>query len=384
MSANDSPDEADSPEDEYVIGRELARAAEAEERRMAERPSGKSPMPTAEYDSARNELGLINPSPSALDAELRELCRRYAESDAQQRSEIRNSISMGEFYTLLTFGRRSAVFAMRRRETEVAADGLTAVAMIDQERVDFRDILICLALLYHSATDAGADADEMLRRAATLADPGTAELLIGFADQTPQHRDLRTSWGYDEVETDDGVGLIGWGFREYDPAADLKALVIEVAHLVAADSYHPDSVEVASELPETWLSGGDMTGARRALASVRGGASISASLRPGEHAANDAQILMVFLVETVTEADAQVLLRSAQGKRTFLQKLLWLFHDEKPLRFRRLGLAAGRLFCLVIAESFMADVEAFETRRSLSRFSEGLQAILDRHAKTAR
>jgi hypothetical protein len=38
-----------------------------------------------------------------------------------------------------------------------------------------------------------------------------------------------------------------------------------------------------------------------------------------------------------------------------------------------IGMADGRLFCLVVAESVQQGVEAFETAESLQRFEKGLQ-----------
>jgi len=46
----------------------------------------------------------------------------------------------------------------------------------------------------------------------------------------------------------------------------------------------------------------------------------------------------------------------------------------------KLGLATGRLFCLIVARSFVDGVAAYETQESLSRFSDGVTAILDRYA----
>ncbi len=145
---------------------------------------------------------------------------------------------MDGFYTLMTFGRRSAVFAMREKKAEIARQGLTAIAMIDQQRVDFRDISMCLSLLYHAANRVGADANKMFCEAALLAEPEVGKQIVGFAEQTSDYRSLRRSWGYDEVETANGPGFIGWEFAKYEPTVDLKSLAMDVANHLLRDRRH--------------------------------------------------------------------------------------------------------------------------------------------------
>jgi hypothetical protein len=194
------PDGNDPEQGVYVIGREMAKAAEAE-KRWRQQGIRESPLPKQVYDFWHGDRNLIDPAPNSLDDALREIAGRYASSDPQQRAAIRQSINMDGFYTLMTFGQRSAVFAMRERNADIARDGLIAVAMINQERVDFRDILMCLSFLYHAASRVGANADAMFRQTATLAEPGVGKQMVGFVEQTPTYRNLRSSWGYDEVET---------------------------------------------------------------------------------------------------------------------------------------------------------------------------------------
>jgi hypothetical protein len=55
--------------------------------------------------------------------------------------------------------RRAAVFAIREQKADWIVNGLTAIAMIEKERVDFRDVLMTLGLLNHSATRIGENAE---------------------------------------------------------------------------------------------------------------------------------------------------------------------------------------------------------------------------------
>ena len=264
------------------------------------------------------------------------------------------------------FGRRSAVFALRAGKTDIVEDALTAIAITVQGlQVEYREILGCLSLLYHAANRVGADADKMFRRAALLARPDVAKLIVGFADRTPEKRKS----GYEEVETEKGTGLIGSMAHsgKHEPTIDLKMVAIEVAHLAAADKYQPRNITVGFILPSVWLSRGKNAELEKVLADVRGGANVSAKLRPGEHPKYESQQFNVFIVEASQATDAQALLRLSKSKSSLGHSMV--------------GVAADRLFALIVVRSFVNGVEAFETPKSLTRFRDGLSKILNRYAK---
>lgn len=368
--ANDKSDnlQPESDDEPFVLGQQLADAHEAETRWKESGGGDSSPLPETEYDFWRGDLSLIRPAPNELDGKIRDVCRQYALSNADERSEIRHSISMDQFYTLIHFAKRSAVFGLREPNANLVSDGVTALAMIEEDRVDFRDILMCLGLLYHAANKVGGNADEMFRTAAKLAGSEVAGLFVNFTKQTPEYQSLRKSWGYNEVQTNDGVGFIGWGFADYDPSIDLKSTIIDISQLIASDNYQPSQIEVATELPVVWLAGQDSSTRKRVFSGIRGAATVSSRLHPEKHAEHNSQQFTVFLVETANESDAQTLFQMAEA--------------SKSARHCKLALARSRLFCLVVARSFVDGVDAYETNESLTRFSDGLGAVLQRHAVT--
>lgn len=350
---------------EVYLGEEYAKAKLAEQRRKLKGDGGKSPMPAVKYDFWRGEESLISPVKNSLDSELTELCQRFAQSDEKVRAKMRTSISLEEFDTLLSFSNRSAVFALREQNVNWVSNGLTAIAMIEAERTDFRDILMSLSLLYHSAKRIGADANQLFRDTAQLSEPNVATLLTGFIGRPPEEKDLRTSWGYDEVETAAGIGFIRWGFKEYHPTYDLKKFAIDIAATVAKDKYQPSSVEVAVDLPSVWLESQENPSLKSVLKKVRAGASVHGDLRPNEHPSHKSQVLMVFLVEMEDSRAAQELLAMSRNKR--------------PTEHAMLGVSEGRLFCLLIGESFEQGVPSFETSESLQRFSAVMTEVLKRY-----
>lgn len=350
----------------YVIGEEYAKAVAVEQQRKQNQTGQKSPMPAGQYDTWRGEESLINPTKNSLDSELVGLCQRFAKSDTQTRAAMRTSISMDEFYTLINFANRAAVFAMREKSVEWINNGLTAIAMIEAKRIDSRDIFMPLSLLYHSAKRIGANPDQLLRDTSKLSESDVATLLTGYIERTAEDKDLRTAWGYDEVETKGGTGFIGWENETYEPTIDLKKVIIEMAELVAKDKYQPSSVDVAAELPAVWLGPKENPSVTPILKKVRAGASIHANLRPNEHPSYKSQVLMIFLVEMPDEAAAKEL-QDISVKR-------------RPTSYSIVGVTTGKLFCLVVGESFQQGVPSFETPESLPRFAPGITEILRRYS----
>lgn len=76
---------------------------------------------------------------------------------------------------------------------------------------------------------------------------------------------------------------------------------------------------------------------------------------------------MIFLEEMVNESAARMLLDLSRNKR--------------PSGYSMIGVARGKLFCLVVARSFVAGVGPIETPESLYRFSNGIGEVLDRYVR---
>ena len=110
----------------------------------------------------------MNPKQVEFDRILQELCSSFAKKSPGERSSFRAAVSLEEFYTLIEFARRAAVFSLRRNDSHILQGGLTALAMIEAERTDSRDILIALALLHHSAVRIGMNPSSAFQTAAPV------------------------------------------------------------------------------------------------------------------------------------------------------------------------------------------------------------------------
>jgi hypothetical protein len=335
------------------------------------RRRGKTLLPARRYDDSRCERSLWNPVPVPLDSELAGIARRYAASDAAGRARMRDLVNDEYYYELLTFAERAAVFALRERGTEYVRDGLAAIAMIEPARNHPYDTSVSgqVALLYHASLRIGADAAALLREAAALADERVARILDGFPDRPPGEIDLRASWLLEEVQTPGGPGFIRRGIHDYQPTLDLVSAGVEMLDVLARDEYRPCSLRIAEDLPSMWLRTGgspDPGAVSRALHTVRAVAMVDTHLRPEVHRRHDAQSLLVFLLELANEQDARTLQDASRQVR----------HPGAAL----LGMAEGRLFCLVVARSYVHFVKSYETTERIARFHAPLSAILSRYA----
>ena len=95
---------------------------------------------------------------------------------------------------------------------------------------------------------------------------------------------------------------------------------------------------------------------KETLSKVRAGATVSAHFQASKNANATSQQFTVFIVEMDSPESAQVLLKLSQAK--------------KPKDYYMLGVAGDRIFCLLIARSFVQGVESFERDESLKRFEK--------------
>jgi len=180
------------------------------------------------------DFTVIDPRPEPLDDALRRLCATFRARPAG----LRNALTADDFYTLLAFARRAAVFAMRERDATWIADGLTAVAMIDDERVEPAALAPALGLLRHAAERIGADAGKLFAEASARA---TRSVARAFRSATFS--------GWEEIAT----GFVRRDANEYHPRHDLLRIALEIRAVLDHDDYRVDDVVLATSLPEEWF-----------------------------------------------------------------------------------------------------------------------------------
>jgi hypothetical protein len=180
------------------------------------------------------EWTTIDPRRTSLDDEIRRLSAKFRARPAG----VRNALTAGDLDVLLAFARRAAVFAMRERDAAWIADGLTAVAMVDDERVDRGALAPPLGLLHHAAMFIGADAGALFAEAAKHATRSVARAFREPSDA-----------GWEATAT----GFVRREANEYRPAHDLLRTALEIRAILERDRYRVDDVAIATALPEVWF-----------------------------------------------------------------------------------------------------------------------------------
>jgi hypothetical protein len=340
--------------------------AQANEQARSDAASGEpSPMPKSQYDPERGDYSLISVAPLPLDLELQKLTRAFKDWSATKRLAVRRAISADEAYTLVHFAKRCAVLALRERSALRCEDGLTALSMLDETRIDPMDAAWALGFVSYAITATGAERNKLVVRAASLATPGMAELLVA-AKEPVELSEL----GYVEVRTSEGVGLIQTGGRaRYEPTFDMNGLALKLALTLTRGRYVAEPA-LAEELPPVWFAKDHRSAAEKLLRQARAVVRIMGRLRKEAYADPAAQMFIQWVVEMPTE-------RAANALVSFVG-------DGKTLDGRFcLGVASGRLFSLLVAGSFREGVAPFESPETLAPLGREAQALLKQAASLA-
>jgi len=341
-----------------VLGLEYARARAADEARRQAEP-GASPLSGLRYDLWRGDFDLARFVDSEVDGGIAAAVEALVRKGPEAVAGLRASLGLDDCYTLLAFARRSAVRALRRADAVVAAAGVTAVALIDPEVVDERDIPGALVLPAYALDRLGTSVEGPFGEAAALAAPALAEMITGVRGYCSGAWAL-TDWGHLEVATAGGPGFVDWAGERYRPGADLIAVALRVAEVVDADAYLADRITAADGLYPIWLPGAGPAAARRLLDRVRGTVSVAARLRPQASGDGESQQFTTYLIEAKNAADARRLAAWAAF----------------PSRHAALALPLGALVCITVARSFVEGVGPRETAETLARFAPAFGEIL--------
>jgi len=265
---------------------------------------------------------------------------------------------MHEQYTLIHFAKRCSVLALNERSTARAEDGLLAVAMIDETRIDPRDGAWAVGLLAHALEVAGTDGQRVVSEAAALATPAMAKIVMGAREGS-----RLSEWGYAQIQNEHGdVGLVRSGFERYEPTIDMTALALRLAASLRHGRYIADP-ELAAEVPVIWFEKAHRSSAEQLLMKALGSVSVNGKLRRAYTNEPFSQQFVQWVVEMPSAEDARTLARYV-GVNTRLGGQFVI------------GVASGRLFSLLVAGSVMEGVAPFETRESLAPLVDQTRALL--------
>ena len=137
------------------------------------------------------------PLPCPMDDKISALIKTFVHLEPADRATVFGKVKKS--FLFLAFSERMAVLAVRENSESRLFDGLIAHVLEDFSH-DYRENLLILSLLYHSAVKLGSNPIELFRKAAALASPKSADRLVGFAQNPGSIR----SMGYEEITTLDG------------------------------------------------------------------------------------------------------------------------------------------------------------------------------------
>jgi hypothetical protein len=106
----------------------------------------------------------------------------------------RNSLTRHQAYDLQIFACRMAILAARRAEPAVLRSGTFAM-VLDDDRVDRRDVMVHLSIIEDCAKRVGTDLEPLVRDALALASKRRSSTISNYLSLPPERRGLRFS-GY--------------------------------------------------------------------------------------------------------------------------------------------------------------------------------------------
>lgn len=348
---------AGKSEGSFVIGTQMAGATAAERHHAARNDGRNSPLANLRYSTKETCLWRWTDSP--VDDDILVEVATFAQLDEAGRSAVRNNLTMEDLYTLLTFARRCALAALRSGDPDRIEIAFTGLAMIELERIDWRDLSIASALVRYAGQSLRLPVASLVNRAVQMAEPQTARAL---SEDRGLRTNLAESCGYREVRTPEGVALFETGYEHFAPQADLVKMAFESAVALDADGYEISSVQVACDLPLTWLSTDEGSPISNMVKGFSGCVSIGGVPRADPAPESSGQSILVFVAEAASEEDARAIAAAA---------------DNPTIPDRtQLGSASGRLCAVIIQWSWMADTPPLEGVGSLKRLRPVVERLL--------
>jgi hypothetical protein len=343
-----------------LLGGEMSRAMETERRHWEVQATQASPLLDVEYHL--DAIQLWRWVPAAQDDIIAAVVTHYRQLSEAARGRFRTRLTMHDFYTILTFARRSGLAAVRYLDPAKAETAMNALAMIELARIDFRDLFVAAEIATYAAQRIGRDVEEIAACAAQLAESPVAAVLEKIAAGPFTPGEQLGFGGYREMVTPAGAAFLRDNGAHFAAEADLVALGFDVAKTFEDDRYRVRDVTIGCELPEVYVGTKDNPATEQARGRLAGCLMISADPRIDPPPNMSDQILLAFLLEAATDADAVAIATAAQT-------------DIEPSD-AKLSIASRRLCAVLVARSTMLGIPSPENVHSLERFRAKIELTL--------
>jgi hypothetical protein len=142
------------------IGTQMAQAIAAQRRHEEAHVDPNSPLADLSYSSIESRLWRW--VDSSIDGRIESVVTDFAVLGEAERNSVRSGLSMDDFYTLLTFVRRRALAVLRGSEAKQIEPAFVSLAMIELERVDWRDLIMANSLVCYAGERIGAPVADLV------------------------------------------------------------------------------------------------------------------------------------------------------------------------------------------------------------------------------
>lgn len=140
--------------------------------------------------------------PSDVDRDISVLIDAFVNATSEEQRFISSVFTDDHSFTFIRFSERMACLAVREKSEKYIFEGLIA-HVIENGKFDWRENILVLSLLYHSAIKIGADPVLLFNKAAALAEGEIKEIIRNFPNRAPEDRSIE-AMGYVESESEQG------------------------------------------------------------------------------------------------------------------------------------------------------------------------------------
>ncbi len=354
--------EDDDPKEEYALGQEWGEANEKEAARKKAIADAKSPLKGITYADFDSGSPIRNPKETELDQAIIELIGQYKMGGDKAREALRNSLTQEDLYTLMSFCWRATVFGLRGVNDHILS-ALIALAMIDKERCDFRDVIVALGFVNHGLNKIEVAVDALYEEAIQLAAPPMGELIRGFHQKNPSAKSIEKISGYTPYDYEEGIGFIRYGYATRMSKLNLPAIAFAIGKHIETDKYGHVDITVGENMPPIWVGGDKDEHIQAALNKAMTTVSLHAYSR--EEFVEDwlSQMFLLYLVEFKQTEEANSLMK--------------MIGREKFDKAARVFGVVDKVFYILIQRSTKMGEKDFETYESLQRFRGPIELLID-------
>jgi hypothetical protein len=348
-----------------VLGLQMA-AAEAVERERLEQDPEPSPLDGKSYSSGRviegevNGHSLFRVERNEVDEAVRTLVAEFRSGSAEDREALTFRLSMGDLYTLMQFAKRSVVFALRERNPERCVEGMAALAAIDIERVDFRDLYSAVGLVDAAARYIDADVGNLYKTIVPLATSATQRPFDAVRARPAKDRTFRACL-YAVADTPSGPALVESRSVRYSGSLELLELAVRASELVSAPAYQRAEFTVATKIPPIALESDDP---RVEEALERSLGTVELDFKEKGQRNLMGQLSHIYLSKVASEGDASLLVQAARR--------------EEPEKSATVAFSTGRLLCVATTRSLVQGKPSIESSETLRAKLEPVRELLTR------